>query len=153
MLLRVNQRKLFSLVEQRTLTWLYQELVIFIPNKDNSYLSPRVAAYTVRNVKLIKYLQTSENPYKETITELLFNYYTYGQHFISVKYAHSNPDEGLTTSCGRMCVSLMCKTTPVWMHIQLMSEIPHSACPLGGHATRAGLVQKLSSHHTKICQV
>lgn len=81
MLLHVNQRKLLSLVEQRTLTWLHQELVIFIPNKDISYLSPRAAATTVRNVKLIKYLQEvgkDQPPYKETITELLFNYYTYG---------------------------------------------------------------------------
>lgn len=38
-------------------------------------------------------------------------------------------------------VCVMCKTTPAWMHTQLMSEIPHHACPLGGHATGAGVVQ------------
>lgn len=91
-------------------------------------------------------------PYKE-IPEV-HDYEANGYHFCSVKHVACtfqpwwSLDHQLWAS-----VCVMRKTTPARMHTQLMSEIPHRACPLRGHATRAGPVQKLSSHHTKICQV
>lgn len=85
------------------------------------------------------YLSNSQCPITWGVSRITF-----------LQHAHSSPDEGLTTSCGWLCVCVcvMGKTTPVWMHTQLMSEIPHCSCPHRGRTTRAARVQKAvqSSH-------